>query len=153
PSSDSSHPSPSITREAAPFTLLGSPAARWFESDSNLPVNMKVNPSLSPAGAGTAVQAALNAWTGVPGSSFKFQNAGSTSAAGLVYDGVNSIAFGDPRGQITQPTRSTYVNPTTGKPYCSGVLAIGGYYRSGSEADTKIINGQKYYKIIEGDLV
>jgi len=153
PSSNSPQTSTPVTREEAPFTLLGSPAARWFEGDTNLPVNMRVNLSLSPAGAGTAVQAALNAWTGVSGASFKFQNAGSTSSAGLVYDGVSAISFGDPRGQITQPTRSTCVNPTTGKPYCSGVLAIGGYYRSGSEADTKVVNGQKYYKIIEGDLV
>ena len=153
PSSNSSQTFTLVTREEAPFALLGSPAARWFEGDTNLPVSMRVNLSLSPAGAGTAVQAALNAWTGVSGSSFKFQNAGSTTSAGMVYDGVNAISFGDPRGQITPPSRSTYVNPTTRKPYCSGVLAIGGYYRSGSEADTKIINGQKYYKIGEGDLV
>lgn len=153
PASPSPQASTPVTREEAPFALLGSPAARWFEGDTNLPVNMRVNLSLSPAGAGTAVQAALNAWTGVSESSFKFQNAGPTTSTGMVYDRVNAISFGDPRGQITQPTRSTYVNPTTGKPYCSGVLAIGGYYRSGSEIDSKIVNGQKYYKIIEGDLV
>ena len=152
-SSPSSQTSTPLVREEAPFSLLGSPAARWFQPDSNLPVNMKVNLALSPVGAGSAVQAALNAWTGVSGSSFKFQNTGSTVSAGMVYDGVNSISFGDPRGQISLPNRSLQVHPTTRKPYCSGVLAIGGYFRSGSEADTKVINGQKYYKIIEGDLV
>ena len=114
---------------------------------------MKVNLSLSPSGAGAAVDDALRAWTGVSGSSFKFRNDGPTSSGGMGFDRVNAISFGDPRGQITPPTQSAYVHPTSGKPYCSGVLAIGGYYRSGSESDSKTVNGQKYYKIMEGDLV
>jgi hypothetical protein len=127
-----------IVREEAPFSLLGSPAARWFEPDTNQVVSMRVNLTNAPTGASTAVQSALNALTGVSGSSFRFQNGGSTSSGGMSFDGVNAISFGDPRGQIDPPTN------------CSGVLAIGGYYRSGTT--TTVINGQTYYKILEGDL-
>lgn len=131
--------SPAVTREAAPFTLLGSPAARWFEPDTNQSVSMKINTTNSPSGASAAVQSALTAWTGVSGSSFKFQNSGSTSSTGMSSDGINAISFGDPLGQIDPPSG------------CSGVLAIGGYYRSGST--TVVVNGTTYYKIVEGDLV
>lgn len=138
-------------REESSFTLLGSPAVRWFEPDSGQPVTMKLNPSASPPGAPGALWAALMAWMGVSGSSFRFAYGGLTTAAGLRYDGENAISFGDPLGQMSPPFVSQEVNPLTGKPLCRGTLAIGGYFRSGSV--TTIVNGQPYYKIIEGDLV
>ncbi len=138
-SSPSSRVPPTSVRQEAPFTLLGSPAARWFEPDSGAAVPMRVNSTNSPTGATSAVQSALNVWGSVSGSSFRFQNVGSTTEVGFRGDGTNAISFGDPLNQIDPPAG------------CSGVLAIGGYFRSGSITTT--INGQTYYKIVEGDLV
>jgi hypothetical protein len=132
-------PTGSVVQVQDAFTLLGSPAARWFEPDSALPVTVKINAQNSPTGGVTAVQSAMQAWSTVSGSSFSWLYGGSTSSGGIQYDGVNAASFGDPLNQIDSPSG------------CSGVLAIGGYYRSGSQ--TKVVNGKTFYKILEGDLV
>ncbi|MGE0825455.1 MAG: matrixin family metalloprotease [Candidatus Binatia bacterium] len=127
-------------REEAPFSWLSnSYPARWFEPDSGSPINMRVNLNNSPPQASTSIAQAFAAWSSVTGSSFLFVNAGSTTSGGMFSDGINTISFGDPLGQIDPPSN------------CSGVLAIGGYYRSGSQ--TKVVNGQTFYRILEGDLV
>ncbi|MBM4256917.1 MAG: matrixin family metalloprotease [Deltaproteobacteria bacterium] len=139
-----------IVREEVPFSLLGSPAARWFQPDSGQAVSMRINTAYSPNGSVSplssthiaSIQRALDVWTGVSGSSFQFQNGGNisstTTARGMANDNINAISFGDPLGQIDPPAN------------CSGVLAIGGYYRSGST--TRVVNGVTYFQILEGDL-
>lgn len=121
------------------FTYLSSTtSARWFEPDSGLPVSIKINSANSPTGGPDAVRAAFQAWSHVAGSSFKYQDGGSTSSGGFNGDGINAASFGDPKNEITDPIN------------CSGVLAIGGYWRNGT---TKVVGGKTFYQIVEGDLV
>ena len=57
----------------------------------------------------------------------------------MLFHQPNAVSFGDPLGQIDPPQG------------CSGTLAIGGYFRSTSETIT--VNGQIFFRILEGDLV
>jgi len=128
-----------VVQMARSFTYLSSTASgRWFQPDSGLPVSIKINSANSPAGGPNAVRAAFQAWSNVAGSSFKYQDGGSTSSGGFNGDGINTASFGDPKNEITNPVN------------CSGVLAIGGYWRNGT---TKVVGGKTYYQIVEGDLV
>jgi hypothetical protein len=128
-----------VVQETRSFTYLSSTApARWFQPDSGLPVSIKINSANSPAGGSDAVRAAFQAWSNVTGSTFKYQDGGSTSSGGFNGDGINAASFGDPKNEISDPVN------------CSGVLAIGGYWRNGT---TKVVGGKTYYQIVEGDLV
>ena len=123
------------------FTFLGSPS-RWFEPDSTNTVPMFMNPQgepNAPSGGFEQIRSAYQAWSTVIGSTFRFHDAGFTSAQGFAFDGINAVSLGDPLGQIDPPQG------------CSGTLAIGGYFRSTSETIT--VNGQIFFRILEGDLV
>jgi hypothetical protein len=123
------------------FTFLGSPS-RWFEPDSNGNVSMLLNSQGEPSAPGNGfdqIRSAYQAWSTVIGTTFRFQDAGFTSAQGFSADGVNAISFGDPLGQIDLPQD------------CSGTLAIGGYFRSTSQ--TRTVNGQAFFRILEGDII
>jgi hypothetical protein len=123
------------------FTFLGSPS-RWFEPDSANTVPMFINPQgepNAPSGGFEQIRSAYQAWSTVVGTTFRFHDAGFTSAQGFAFDGINAVSFGDPLGQIDPPQA------------CSGTLAIGGYFRSTSETAT--VNGQTFFRILEGDLV
>ncbi len=131
-------PSPSTVVEAQEsFTYLGSPS-RWFQPDSGQSIPMRLNSTGAPSGGPSAVRSGYSAWNAVSGSAARFQDAGTTTVAGYAYDGVNSIAFGDPNGEIDPPSG------------CAGTLAIGGYFRSGV---TKTVSAQVFYEILEGDIV
>jgi len=121
------------------FTLIDAIPARWFEPDSRAPIVMQLNLDNAPADAEASIQASLDAWSGVPTSTFRYENGGSTSSAGFRQDDLNVISFGDPLGQIDKPIN------------CSGVLAIGGYFRN--ETEVHFMHGQKFFRIVEGDLV
>jgi hypothetical protein len=138
-----------ITTPAAPsgpveqtesFTFNG-PPSRWFEPDSGQPVTMHLNSGGEPRAPSSGfdqVRAGLGAWNDA-GSSFRFADGGFTSAGGNAFDGVNSIAFGDPAGQIDPPVN------------CTGTLAQGGFFRSTSES--RVVNGQSFWRVLEGDIV
>ncbi|HEV8584337.1 MAG TPA: Ig-like domain-containing protein [Methylomirabilota bacterium] len=133
-------PATAVTESLDTFALLGSPS-RWFEPDGGQPVRMLINSSGEPLAPGNGVNQirdAFAAWSGVSGSSFRYADGGFTSAAGFQNDGVNAISFRDPLGDIDPPVN------------CSGTLAYGGYWRSG---ETRVVNGQSFYRIIEGDIV
>ena len=122
------------------FALLGSPS-RWFEADAGQPVRMLTNGSgepLAPGSGFSQIRDALAAWSGVAGSSFRYDDGGLTSAGGFRNDGVNAISFRDPLGDMDPPVN------------CTGTLAYGGYFRSG---EARVLNGQSFYRIIEGDVV
>ena len=126
--------------ETESFTFNG-PPARWFEPDSGQPVTMHLNSSGEPRAPSSGfdqVRAGLAAWNDA-GSSFRFADGGFTSAAGNAFDGVNSIAFGDPTGQIDPPVN------------CTGTLAQGGFFRSTTES--RVVNGQSFWRVLEGDIV
>jgi hypothetical protein len=123
------------------FTFLGEPS-RWFEPDSANIVPLFMNPQgepNAPTGGFDQIRGAYQAWSTVIGTTVRLQDAGFTSAQGFGFDGINAVSFGDPLGQIDPPQG------------CSGTLAIGGYFRSTSETAT--VNGQNFFRILEGDLV
>jgi hypothetical protein len=123
------------------FTVLGSPS-RWFEPDSGNAIPLFMNPQgepNAPSGGFDQIRSAYQAWSTVIGTTFRFHDAGFTSAQGFAFDGINTVSLGDPLGQIDPPQA------------CSGTLAIGGYFRSTTE--TRSVNGQNFFRILEGDLV
>lgn len=122
------------------FTYLG-PPSRWFEPDTATPIPMSMNSSGEPLASGlgfSQVRSGYGAWNAVTGSSARFSDAGFTSAAGFVFDGVNAVSFRDPLGQMDPPSG------------CGGTLAMGGYHRTD---ETRTVNGTTYFRIIEGDVV
>lgn len=129
-----------VTQTQEAFTFLG--PARWFEPDSDLPVSMLMNSSgepLAPTSGFDQIRAGYQAWSTVPGASFSYQDGGFTSAGGFQHDFVNAISFRDPLGQMSNPVG------------CAGTLAIGGFPFSSSE--TRTVNGQSFFRILEGDVV
>jgi hypothetical protein len=116
---------------------------RWMESDTATPVAINIQPAGNPlndaAGAVTAIRRATSAWTAVPESrlvlqtgneNYAFTSANTQSPAAALPP-VNIILFDDPYQDITDPSG------------CSGILAIGGYWRTGSP--TKVVNGVTFY--------
>jgi hypothetical protein len=123
------------------FSFLGT-ASRWFEPDSNNQVSMFLNSqgeANAPGGGFEQIRNAYQAWSTVLGTTFRFHDAGFTSAQGFAFDGINAVSFDDPLGQIDPPLG------------CSGTLAIGGFFRSTNQ--TGVANGQTFFRILEGDLV
>ncbi|HEY3101009.1 MAG TPA: Ig-like domain-containing protein [Methylomirabilota bacterium] len=133
-------PATAGTEAADTFALLGLPS-RWFEPDAGQPVRMLINgrgEPLAPGSGFAQIRDAMAAWSGVAGSSFRYEDAGTTTAGGFRNDGVSAIAFRDPLGDIDPPVN------------CTGTLAYGGYFRSD---ETRVVNGRSFYRIIEGDVV
>jgi hypothetical protein len=122
------------------YTFIGN-GYRWFEPDTNQPVLYRVNSTGAPVAGGgvTEINQALAAWTNVQTSALVLQNAGSTTQLGFRADGVSTVSFNDPLGQMQDPVG------------CSGILAIGGVTRAGSQS--RIIGGQTFTQITEGDVV
>ena len=133
-------PATAGTEAADTFALLGLPS-RWFEPDAGQPVRILINgrgEPLAPGSGFAQVRDAMAAWSGVAGSSFRYEDAGTTTAGGFRNDGVSAVAFRDPLGDIDPPVN------------CTGTLAYGGYFRSD---ETRVVNGRSFYRIIEGDVV
>jgi hypothetical protein len=121
------------------------PAAptRWDQSDTGTAVVVNVQQSGNPlndgASAVTQMTRAMTAWTAVPearlvlspgNTNYSFTSSNVMSPADA-QPPVNIVLFGDPYGDITDPVG------------CSGTLAIGGYWRSGTISKT--VNGVAYY--------
>jgi hypothetical protein len=135
-------PAPVGTTEAQEsFTFLGTPS-RWFEPDTGAPVTMLLNAEGEPRAPGRGfdqVGAAYAAWSSVSGSSFRYHDGGTTTTVGHRRDGVSTVSFGDPLGQMDDPVN------------CGGVLAMGGYFST--SAQRRMVNGQTFNRIVEGDVV
>ncbi len=130
-----------VSQPSRQFAFIGSPS-RWFEPDAALPVKVSINSlgePAAPTGGMEQARAAMAAWSSVTGSSFRYNDGGLTPAQGYKYDGVSTVSFRDPLGQMDAPVR------------CGGTLAIGGFFRSGSQ--TRTVNGQSFYRIFEADVV
>jgi hypothetical protein len=124
----------------AEFTLMDSPAGRWFQPDAGQPVIYSIagaDPVLGPNASTDAIDGALAAWTNVTGASITLVRGGSTAAAPLRCDGLSQIVFDDPFNEIPSPTG------------CSGVLALGGYCTS---SQTDVVNGTTFFQITEGNI-
>jgi hypothetical protein len=123
--------------------LSASEPVRWHEADSGTPVSVNIERARDPLGNPQAavdeIKRAMAAWTGVPEGRLVLQagndNYNFTAANGSgpadAYPPVSIILFGDPYNDITDPSG------------CSGTLAIGGYWRSGS--NQKTVNNRTFY--------
>ena len=129
-----------VTEVQSSFVFLDVPA-RWFEPDSGVAISMHVNGSepLAPTSGLGQVRDGFAAWNAVTGSRLRYTDGGSTDARGFTFDGVSTISFGDPLGQL---------DPSTN---CSGTLGFGGYFRD--DTQTRVVNGQTFSRILEGDVV
>src|SRR5947209_3526997 len=129
-----------VTEVQSSFVFLDVPA-RWFEPDSGVGVAMRMSASepLAPTSGLGQVRDGYGAWNAVAGSALRYVDGGSTDARGFAFDGVNTISFGDPLGQLDPPTN------------CTGTLGLGGYFRDDSQ--TRVVNGQTFSRILEGDVV
>jgi len=93
----------------------------------------------------TAIQRALAAWTNDGGSNINYTYGGTTTIAHTGFnggnsDGVNTIQFNDPAGEI----------PGSFSPTGGATLAIGGAWFGSA---THTANGEQYFTIGEADLV
>src|SRR3989442_2092782 len=102
---------------------------------------MHVNGSepLAPTSGLGQVRDGFAAWNAVTGSRLRYSDGGATDARSFTFDGVSTISFGDPLGQLDPPTN------------CSGTLGLGGYFRD--DTQTRVVNGQTFSRILEGDVV
>jgi hypothetical protein len=123
--------------------LSPSSPTRWTQADSGQSVVVHVEPARNPlsndALAVAQIRRAVDAWTNVPESrlgvsmgneneNFTGLNAQSPAKA---YPPKNVVLFGDPYQDIADPSG------------CSGTLAIGGYWRSGTPSGT--VNNVSFY--------
>jgi len=87
------------------FTLLGSPAARWFEPDSDQPVRFLVDgtgdAAIGPVASRAAVDAAMAAWTNVPSAKLVLEDAGTAAPVPWKGCGVSELSFNDPANEIS----------------------------------------------------
>jgi hypothetical protein len=124
----------------APFTLLGTPPARWFGQTVVFGV-ANAEAALGPSTSQTILADAFAAWTNVASAAIDPQAGGSTPAApsiaGGACDGVSTVQFNDPFDEISDLAG------------CTGVLAVAGYCASG---ETTVVNGTTFRRIVEGDL-
>lgn len=125
------------------YTFLGDPPSRWFEPDSGASVGFKVDAAgdskLGFAASAAAVDAALAAWTDVANASLTLVDAGTTTGTFAGCDSNHRVLFNDPYNEVSPDPSG-----------CSGVLAIGGYCRSG---ETKVVNGKTFYRITTGKVM
>lgn len=123
--------------------LSAASPTRWEESDSGTAVAIQIEPARNPMGNNAAAVAeihrAMAAWGAVPEARIALQSVGDNAnftganAQGPadVYPPMNIVLFGDPYDDIADPSG------------CSGTLAIGGYWRSGSVG--KSVNNVTFY--------
>ncbi|HXV75489.1 MAG TPA: matrixin family metalloprotease [Candidatus Polarisedimenticolaceae bacterium] len=108
--------------------------ARWAEIDQGGTLLVDIDPRDNPLGDDDAavlqIERAMSAWTDVPESRVTIKTGnpslefGAASPA-LAYSGTNVVLFDDPFSNISDPS-----------PNCSGVLAIGGYWRTSTPTST-----------------
>lgn len=125
--------------EQPSFTLLG--PARWREPDADMPVRIDAQFGGQPGlpGQGFAeMLAAVSLWNRAGA---RIQLAPSTLRAGrcsteLDGDVRIQISFMDPCGEISDS---------------GGIIAIGGgWYR---DTETMVVNGQTFYRFLQGDII
>jgi len=130
-----------VTQQQEAFVYQGTPS-RWFEPDSGAAVTMYINSAGQP-GAPTQgfdqIRQGEAAWSNDPQANFRYADGGLTAAAGMRYDGVNAVSFGDPDGTMDPPVN------------CSGTLGMGGFFRSTTES--RVVNGTTFMRILDGDVV
>jgi hypothetical protein len=134
------------------FVPLSVPSpARWQDSDNPTPMTIQIQPTGNPLNDATAaaneMKRGMAAWTNVPearivlqagNESYDFTGTNAQSPA-AAFPPVNIILFNDPYNEISDPSG------------CSGVLAMGGYWRSGTVGRT--VNNVAFYPIVRQYLI
>jgi hypothetical protein len=119
---------------------------RWNEADNGTPVLVHVEPGGNPLNDDQAavdeIDRALAAWTNVPQSRIhlalgnpNLDYTGQHASPASNYSGVNIVLFDDPYDDISDST------------HCGGVLAIGGYWRSGSSG--VVVNNVNFHPALQ----
>jgi hypothetical protein len=120
-------------------------AIRWFQFDTGGSVTFFANQGGQPGLAGggfNEFQIGLQAWNNDPSTPIHYVYGGTTAADGglTTSDGVNSILFGDPHGEITTPFSCGL----------GGILAHGGPWYD--PTDTGTFNGKRFIRTQEADI-
>jgi hypothetical protein len=124
----------SIQPHFTPISNLQPP--RWFEPDEGQPVQFFVNLESAPNPQILSdVEAAMNAWSNVPGSTLRVVNGGAGTVC-TNYTGVNAIVFNNCDGRFS---------PT---PECARIIALGGMRWTTTK--TKVVNGITFNKATRG---
>jgi hypothetical protein len=136
---------PLATPAFRPLSTLG--PSRWDSTDDGETVVVDIDRARDPLGDGAAAAAevvrAMSAWNAVPESRFTFAP-GDTDydytgsfqqSPAKLYTGRNVVLFDDPYNDISDPSG------------CSGVLAIGGYWRTDGTYST--VNGVDFRRSVQ----
>ncbi|HSR51915.1 MAG TPA: choice-of-anchor U domain-containing protein [Acidobacteriota bacterium] len=134
-----------VPRPRFVLTMSNGSPIRWFAFDSGGSVTWRAHedglPEV-PGGAFSEVEDALDAWSGVTGSTVDLFYGGTTTSTGEFNgsDGVNTVLFDDPNDTIDG----------TFECGSGGVLALGGPYFTTS---TQNFQGENYHRAMEGEVV
>jgi len=123
---------------------------RWTEADQGLPVRLDVqlegNPLDDPLAAAEQLRRAMGAWTAVAESRVAFElgqnvdfHAAHDRSPAVSYSGARIVLFDDPYEDISDPLD------------CSGVLAVGGYWRS--EESGGVVNGISFSRAVQAYVI
>jgi len=136
---------PSAAAAFRPLSMLS--PSRWTTPDLGDVVVVNIERARNPLGDGAAAAAeilrGMAAWSQVPESRFTFV-AGDTdfdytgthgASPTDLHTGTNVVLFGDPYNDISDPSN------------CSGVLAIGGYWRT--EDKYSSVNGVDFHSAVQ----
>jgi len=128
-----------------PLSLLS--PSRWRVADSGEVVVVDIERDRNPLDDGAAAAAevlrAMTAWNDVPEARFTFVPGDTDFDYTGTYQesptdkhtGTNIVLFGDPYNDISSPSN------------CTGVLAIGGYWRT--EEKTMTVNGVEFHSAVQ----
>ena len=136
---------PTASPTFRPLSLLS--PARWPSTDLGEVIVVNVERARDPLGDGARaageILRGMAAWSEVPESRFTFV-AGDTDfdytgihgeSPTKLHTGTNVVLFGDPYNDISDPSN------------CSGVLAIGGYWRT--EGKYSSVNGVDFHSAVQ----
>ena len=144
-----------VAEDVQPSTYLlqwpggpGSLGVRWNGFPSPVVFLSHGTQPGATGGGLVAMQRGLSAWTDDPGSNIVYTYGGTTPIASAGFagnngDGVNTIQFDDPADEI--PGAFAGAN--------GDVLAIGSAWFDDSPATTHTFGGERFYTIIEADVV
>jgi hypothetical protein len=147
----SATPTPAETTQPKFTALSVNHPTRWPGTDNGTPIVFDVerarDPLGNPAAAIAQIQTAIDAWTNVPQSrvSLRIGNdnalftASHPNSPARSEPSRNIVLFGDPYGDISPPVN------------CSGVLAIGGYWRT--DTVTSSVNGIAFHPALKGYVI
>jgi hypothetical protein len=129
------YPAKASSGSLEPQFHLFNPAIRWFEPDGGQPVVFYTNLDGAPnQQVLNDIDAAMRAWSTVPGCSLRVISGGTTSQC-LQSSGQNTIVFNNCSG---------FFSPSSG---CSGILAMAGVQQY-TTAVSRVIGGVVFYRAL-----